>query len=110
MSDSPVVRVGVGVFIFREGKFLMGKRKNAHGDGSWSVPGGHMEFGESWEDTARRETREETGLAIKNVRFGALTDDYFAQEGKHYITIWAVSEYESGSAALMEPDKFIEMD
>lgn len=104
------VRVGVGVFIFKDGKFLMGKRLGSHGEGSWSVPGGHLEFGETPEDTAKRETLEETGLLIKNVRFGAVTNDYFEQEGKHYITLWMLSDYDSGEATIMEPDKFVAQD
>lgn len=39
------VRVGIGVFVFKEGKFLMLQRHGDHGFGSWSVPGGHQEFG-----------------------------------------------------------------
>lgn len=42
-EDKPKVRVGIGVFVFKDGKFLMAQRKNAHGDGTWSVPGGHLE-------------------------------------------------------------------
>ncbi len=103
-------RVGVGIFVFKDGKFLMGQRRNAHGDGSWSVPGGHLEFGESFEDTARREVKEETNILIKNVRFGAVTNDYFKDDGKHYITIWMLSEYDSGDVEITEPDKFIKME
>ena len=111
MSDSAKnPRVGIGAFIIKDGKFLMGKRKGSHGEGSWSVPGGHLEFGESFADTAEREVLEETGLAIKNVRFGALTNDYFEKEGKHYVTIWMLSEYESGEATILEPDKFVDQD
>lgn len=100
--------MGIGVFVCKDGKFLMGKRVGSHGEGSWSVPGGHLEFGESFEDTARREVLEETGVQIKNVRFGALTNDYFEAEGKHYVTIWMLSDYDSGEVSIREPDKFVE--
>jgi 8-oxo-dGTP diphosphatase len=103
-----VVRVGIGVFIFRNGKFLMGKRLGSHGEGSWSVPGGHLEFGETFADTARRETLEETGVHIKNIRFGAVTNDYFEEENKHYVTVWMVSDHENGEASILEPNKFVE--
>ena len=98
-------KVGVGVVVVKENKILLGKRKNAHGEGTWSFPGGHLEFNESWEDCASRETLEETGLSIKNVRFGTVTNDIFKLEEKHYITIFMLSDYESGELRLMEPDK-----
>ena len=98
-------KIGIGVFIFKDGKFLMAKRMGSHGEGSWSVPGGHLEFGESFEDTAQREVLEETSLRIKNLRFGAVTNDYFKDEGKHYVTIWMLSDYESGEAKILEPNK-----
>jgi|GEM_PF-488596 len=103
-------RVGVGVFIFRDGKFLMGKRRNAHGDGSWSIPGGNLEFGESYAQAAIREAREETGLEVRNPRFGAVTNDIFKAEGKHYTTIWMLSECPEGEPVVMEPDKFTHME
>jgi 8-oxo-dGTP diphosphatase len=78
--DSKHTRVGVAIFIFKDGKFLIQQRQGAHGAGSWSVPGGHLEFGESFEDTARREAREETGLEISNVRFGAVTNDFLPKK------------------------------
>lgn len=105
-----VIRIGIGVFVFRNGKFLMGRRRNAHGDGTWSAPGGHLEFGETFEDTAKREVLEETGLKIKNVRFGAVTNDYFKDDDKHYVTIWVLSDWESGKEQITEPDKFVAME
>lgn len=98
-------RVGIGVFIIKDGKFLMQKRLGSHGAGSWSVPGGHLEFGESFEDTARREVKEETNLEIKNVRFGAVTNDFFVEDNKHYVTIWVISEWASGEVENLEPTK-----
>src|SRR5579884_520740 len=103
-----IVRVGMGVFIFKNGRFLIGKRMSAHGEGSWSIPGGHMEFGESLEATAKREVKEETGLEIHHIRFGGVTNDYFATEGKHYITIWMLSDWKSGEPTITEPDYFVE--
>jgi 8-oxo-dGTP diphosphatase len=101
------VRVGIGVFVFKNGKFLMQQRKGSHGAGSWSVPGGHLEFSESFEDTARREVKEETGLEIKNVRFGAVTNDRFTDEDKHYVTVWMLSDWAGGNEHITEPDKCI---
>jgi len=98
-------KVGVGVAVIKEGKVLLGKRKNAHGEGTWSFPGGHLEYKESWEECAFRETLEETGLAIKNIRFGTVLNDIFHEEQKHYITIIMLSDYDSGKLELMEPDK-----
>ena len=98
-------KVGIGVMVIKEGNILLGKRKNAHGEGTWSYPGGHLEFGESWEACATREVMEETGIEIKNLRFGMVTNDVFEKEQKHYITIFIVADFASGTVTLMEPHK-----
>lgn len=103
-------RVGIGVFVIRDGKFLMGHRKGSHGSGTWSIPGGHMEFGESFEQTAKREVMEETGLVIENVRFGAVTNDVFENDKKHYVTVWVLSDAPEGEPSITEPDKFIDQE
>jgi 8-oxo-dGTP diphosphatase len=58
-------KVGIGVFIFKDGKFLMGCRKGAHGAGTLSEPGGHLEFVESFEECFEQEALEEIGAKIK---------------------------------------------
>jgi len=98
-------KVGMGVFVFKDGRFLLGKRKNTHGEGSWCLPGGHLEFNEELEDCARREVLEETGVKIKNIRFCTVTNDIFRKEGKHYITIFMLSDWAKGTPKTMEPDK-----
>ena len=107
MSENKIERpvVGVGVCIIRNAGVLLGKRKSSHGEGCWSFPGGHLEINESWEQCAEREAFEETGIKIKNLRFAAVTNDIFADEGRHYITIFILADHDSGEVILKEPDK-----
>jgi 8-oxo-dGTP diphosphatase len=90
-------QVGVGVFIKKDGKILVGKRKGSHGAGTWALPGGHLEPGESFDACCKREVLEETGLIIKNVSPVVFTNDIFHDEGRHYITLFFKGEYESAS-------------
>ncbi|KAL7543697.1 hypothetical protein ACHAXR_012978 [Thalassiosira sp. AJA248-18] len=89
------VRVGVGVLI-RDPKdptkVFAGLRRNSHGEGTLALPGGHLEMYETWEECAIRETLEETGLNIHNVRFGHVTNDMMQDQGKHYVTIFMMGE------------------
>jgi 8-oxo-dGTP diphosphatase len=98
-------RVGVGVLVWHDGKVLLGRRRGAHGAASWSFPGGHLELGESWEACALREVHEETGLDVHSLDFAAVTNDVFADEGKHYVTIFMQAQAHSNAAELREPDK-----
>lgn len=98
-------KVGVGVIVIKGNKVLLGKRKNAHGDGTWSFGGGHLEFNEDLETCAKREVHEETGLEVKNIRFATITNDRFEKEGKHYITIFMIAEHSKGEPQNREPDR-----
>ncbi len=98
-------RVGVGVIVVRDHKVLLGKRKNAHGDGDWNFPGGHLEFGEEIIDCAIRETKEETGLELSDARVGPFTNDIFFHEQKHYITIFVIGSSTQGEPQVLEPHK-----
>lgn len=100
-----IPRIGVGVIVIKDNKVLLGKRMNAHGEGTWSFPGGHLEYNESVEDCAKREVFEETGIKIKNVRLGNYTNDIFEKESKHYVTLYVISEHDSGDVKVMEPEK-----
>lgn len=96
-------KVGMGIVVLREGKILLGKRMNTHGAGGYSLPGGHVEYGESFEDTLRREMREETGLAVTNIRLNAVLNHII--EGKHYVDVDFVCEAPTGEAKRLEPEK-----
>ena len=98
-------KVGVGVIIVRDKKVLLGKRKNAHGAGTWNFPGGHLEWGETIEECARREVKEETGLDITNIKTGPYTNDISEGENNHYITLFAIADSGHGNPKLMESEK-----
>ena len=109
VSDAkPRPGVGVGVFVRKDGKFLLQKRIGAHGKGTWSLPGGHLEYSESPEETAVRESKEELNVDIKNVRVVGLTNDVHESEGKHYVTIIVEAEHAGGEVRINEPDKIAE--
>lgn len=65
VGNAPLIMVGATVLIFNDrDELLMLLRTD---NGCWGVPGGVMEPGELLENTARRETQEETGLLIDQV-------------------------------------------
>jgi len=101
MHEPP--RVGVGVIVLRDGLVLLGQRLNSHGAGHWALPGGHLEFGETAEQCALREVREETGLKVQCLGLGPYSNDVFAAEGKHYVTLFVLASAPAGEPAVLEP-------
>lgn len=69
-------KIGIAVVVMNGDKMLLGKRKNAHGSGTWALPGGHLEYKEAWDVCAKREVMEETGITINNLRFITATKVY----------------------------------
>ena len=104
MSNPERPKVGVGVIVLKQGKVLLGKRKGDHAPGVFAGPGGHLEHLESFAACAKRETMEETGIQIGNIRFLALSNfqDYAP---KHYVDIGLVADWVSGEPRVCEPDK-----
>ncbi len=95
--------VGVSVLIKNGDRILLEKRDKDPGKGAWKAPGGHMEFGETPEETATREVEEEVGVKISDLKFRTLTNDVFEDGSKHYITIWMEAKYESGEPKVKAP-------
>ena len=58
-------QLAVSGAIFRDGKILLVRRARSPGQGSYSLPGGRVEFGESLHTALHREVDEETGLQIE---------------------------------------------
>lgn len=98
-------RVGVAVLVMRGDQVLLGQRIGSHGAGTWALPGGHLEFGESIEACAAREVLEETGLQVHDIRHAAYTNDHFETEGLHYVTLFVQARCDDGEPEVLEPGK-----
>jgi 8-oxo-dGTP diphosphatase len=96
-------KVGVGVMILKGVKVLLAKRKGSHGEGEYAFPGGHLEYMESFEDCAIRETKEESGIEIANIRFQFLANvQKYAPQ--HYVHIGLIAEWKAGVPTVLEPE------
>lgn len=100
-------RTGVGVILVREGKVLLGKRRGAHGDGTWALPGGHLDDGETIDECARREVLEETGMQVRSVRYTRFTGNLFPERSRYYVTLFVEAGPDdfSGTPENREPEK-----
>jgi len=102
-------KVGVATIISKDDQVLLMKRKGLHGIGTWSTPGGHLDFGETPEQCAAREAKEEVGLDVVDIRFRAVTNDLFETTGRHYITIWMAGESILGEPTIAAEDEVEEI-
>ena len=84
-------RTGVAVIVIRKRKILFGKRIISQDEFAWQLPGGWIRTGESPEQTAKREVREETGLELRSIRFVAYTNNIFSSED-HSISLYFEAE------------------
>jgi len=104
------IGVGIGVMIMRDNKILLGQRhpdeekagSALKGQGTWTMPGGKLEWGESFEDGATREVKEETGLDVKNLQVLCVNND--KNEHAHFITVGLIATEFEGEAQVCEPE------
>lgn len=79
VGHRPLQMVACTVFIFDEQKrILLTQRAD---DGTWCVPGGSMELGETPEEAAKRECFEETGLVVNDLKLY----NVLSGENSHFI-------------------------
>ena len=110
MSNKKHPKVGIGIMVKKGNKVLMGLRKGAHGSGSWCFPGGHQDFGETMEECAKRELREETGINAKKLKLISIADEmrYIKSDGKQFVNVGFLAQDSDGEPQVMEPEKCIE--
>ena len=106
MKNRPIV--GVGAILIKSSSILIGKRLGSHGAGTLALPGGHLEYNETFAECASREVEEETGLRIppEAFQFSYATTDVFPELQKQYVTIFVQANVEDDAdAKTMEPHK-----
>jgi 8-oxo-dGTP diphosphatase len=110
--------MGFGIMILKDNKVLLGKRHDdpekassaLHGEGTWTMPGGKLHFGEDLQEAAAREVLEETGLKVdpKKLKLISLTNDIVTDA--HFMTVgWLCTEFE-GEPKVLEPDEITRWD
>ncbi len=104
MQDNyPAFHIGINIFVIKDGLLLLGKRINAHGAGTWGLPGGHLEIGERMVAAAARELTEETGLRAKDFEFSNIIND--GGGGKNYVQIGFIAQGVTSKPMVKEPDR-----
>ena len=99
MNKRPLIGVGAVVFSARNEILLIKRGKPPH-YGRWMVPGGTLEWGESLEDAAIREVREETGIDIEIETFVEIIEAITpGQDGFHFVIMDYAARAISGTLA-----------
>lgn len=100
----------IGIYILNSDyELLLFLRKSKHANGTWCPPGGHIEYGESFLEAAKRETLEESGIEVQDIELLGVTSDVYLDEKRHYITVHTKPVHLSGEPRIMEPEKFEDM-
>lgn len=106
--------VGVGVMIIKDNKILLGLRNpnkekassELNGQGTWTMPGGKVEYMEKLIDAAVRELKEETDLNAKSLELFSISDDM--TDTAHYVTVGFIVKDYDGEVKTMEPETVME--
>lgn len=109
------IRAGCGVMVFNnEGKLLLGLRNSnpeladseLREEGTWTMPGGNIEYGEDFEEAAKREALEEANIKLNNIEIICIQTD--KNEYAHYISVGMKALSYEGIPMVMEPDQIVE--
>jgi len=102
MTHSSPPSIGVSIAVFRNGRVLLATRTKPPFQGAYSLPGGHVEAGETLEQAALRELREEVDIAARIIGFNRHIEtirwENAGELGHHYVIASFVGVWLSGEA------------
>lgn len=107
-----VIGVGVGALILNDqGQILMALRGPAARNerGKWEIPGGSVDWGETFEQAIIREVQEEIGVQIEVVELLTVSDHLLPDEGEHWVSPTYICRIVSGEPCIQEPEKCSEL-
>jgi 8-oxo-dGTP diphosphatase len=102
-----IITVGVQCFVLSDSRLLLGRRTAGFGTGSWGLPGGHLEQGETILEAGARELKEETGLIAKTMRIVVIGDPI--KENHFHLQIGVLVDKWSGEPEVVAPDELGEL-
>lgn len=102
------IGVGVGAVIFdKDGKLFIAKRgKKARNErDKWEIPGGSVEFGETFEQAIKREIKEELDIEIEVLELLGICDHIIPDEKQHWVSPTYICRIIKGKPKILEPEK-----
>lgn len=105
------VGVGIAAVVIRNRRILLLKRKGAHAEGAWAVPGGWVDReDECPRNCVSRELLEEVGLDLVYYRLLDVTSEDHEELGCRSVTIYYEAIVASGDEpTILEPEKCSEL-
>lgn len=91
----------------REHVVMVRNKGKADGTSYWSLPGGEVEPGETLEQAARRETKEEAGLEVEVGPLYSVREAFFSAAGHHAIIFTFLARVAGGEMRAEDPDEDI---
>ncbi len=97
ISTQQSPKLGASACVWKNGKVLLIQRAKPP-IGLWSLPGGHVEFGETTATAAARELLEETGVSADLTEFVGLYEVISKKPSLHYAIACYCGHWKSGDA------------
>ncbi len=104
----PTTRISV-VVVNKEEKILLVRHKKGN-QRYWVLPGGRLEYGETFEECAVREVKEETGLEVQFERFLFLSEAIAPDRTRHIVNIFIKAKVTGGTLQLGDEPVLVGVD